>query len=49
MTLTAAETMRGLTIPHPVRAVFISHLREEVIVDPSDANEDLSAKELNAT
>jgi hypothetical protein len=43
------ETMRGLTIPRPVHATLISHLGKEVIVDPSDASEDLTAEELNAT
>ena len=43
------ETMRGLTIPRPVHATLISHLGKEVIVDPTDTSEDLTAEELNAT
>ena len=43
------ETMRGLTIPRPAHATLISHLGKEVIVDPTDASEDLTAEELNAT
>jgi hypothetical protein len=43
------ETMRGLTIPRPVHATLITHLGKEVIVDPSDTSEDLTAEELNAT
>jgi DNA-binding phage protein len=46
---TTPETMRGLTIPRPVHATSISHLGKEVIVDPSDTSEDLTAEELNAT
>jgi hypothetical protein len=41
--------MRGLTIPRPVHAMLISHLGKEVIVDPTDTSEDLTAEELNAT
>ena len=41
--------MRGLTIPRPAHATLISHLGKEVIVDPTDASEDLTAEELNAT
>jgi len=43
------ETVRGLTIPRPVHVTLISHLGKEVIVDPSDTTEDLTAEELNAT
>jgi hypothetical protein len=43
------ETMRGLTIPRPVHAISTSHLGKEVIVDPTDTSEDLTAEELNAT
>jgi len=43
------ETMRGLTIPRPVHATLISHLGKEVIVDPTDTSDDLTAEELNAT
>jgi hypothetical protein len=43
------ETMRGLTIPRPVHATLISHLGKEVIVDPTDTSEDLTAEVLNAT
>jgi hypothetical protein len=42
-------TMRGLTIPRPVRATSIEHIGKEVIVDPTDTSEDLTAEELNAT
>jgi hypothetical protein len=41
--------MRGLTIPRPVHAISTSHLGKEVIVDPTDTSEDLTAEELNAT
>jgi hypothetical protein len=41
--------VRGLTIPRPVHVTLISHLGKEVIVDPSDTTEDLTAEELNAT
>jgi hypothetical protein len=41
--------MRGLTIPRPVHATSILHLGKEVIVDPTDTSEDVTAEELNAT
>jgi DNA-binding phage protein len=43
------ETMRGLTIPRPVHATSVEHIGKEVIVDPTDTSEDLTAEELNAT
>jgi len=43
------ETMRGLTIPRPVHATSILHLGKEVIVDPTDTSDDLTAEVLNAT
>jgi DNA-binding phage protein len=43
------HTMRGLTIPRPVRVVSIEHIGREVIVDPTDANEDVTAEMLSAT
>jgi hypothetical protein len=42
-------TMHGLTIPRPVRATSVEHIGKEVIVDPTDTSEDLTAEELNAT
>ena len=43
------ENMRGLTIPRPVRAVSVHHMGKEVIVDPTDTSEELSAEQLNST
>jgi DNA-binding phage protein len=43
------RTMRGLTIPRPVRVVSIEHIGKEVIVDPTDANEELTAQMLSET
>jgi DNA-binding phage protein len=41
--------MRGLTIPRPVHATAVEHIGKEVIVDPTDTSENLTAEELNAT
>jgi hypothetical protein len=43
------ETMRGLTIPRPVHATSVEHIGKEVIVDPTDTGEGLTAEELSAT
>ncbi|HEV3090594.1 MAG TPA: hypothetical protein VGX91_04020, partial [Candidatus Cybelea sp.] len=40
---------RGLTIPRPVNVETIEHMGKEVIVDPTDTSEDLTAELLNAT
>ncbi|HEY2475814.1 MAG TPA: hypothetical protein VGI19_13575 [Candidatus Cybelea sp.] len=41
--------MRGLTIPRPVQVVSIEHMGKEVIVDPTDTPEELTAEQLSAT
>ena len=41
--------MRGLTIPRPVRVKLVEHMGKEVIVDPTDTPEELTAEQLNAT
>lgn len=41
--------MRGLTIPRPVHVKSIHHMGKEVIADPTDTPEDLTAELLNAT
>jgi len=41
--------MRGLTIPRPVHVTSIEHMGKEVIVDPIDTLEELTAEQLNAT
>jgi hypothetical protein len=38
-----------LTIPRPVDVETIEHMGKEVIVDPTDTSEDLTAELLNAT
>ena len=43
------ETMRGLTIPRPVHVTSIEHIGKEVIVDPTDTAEELTAERLSAT
>ena len=45
----APERVRGLTIPRPVNVVSIEHMGKEVIVDPTDAPEELTAEQLSAT
>jgi hypothetical protein len=42
-------TTRGLTIPRPVHVTSIEHMGKEVIVDPTDTPEELTAEQLNAT
>jgi hypothetical protein len=41
--------MRGLTIPRPVHATSVEHIGKEVIVDPTDTPEELTAEQLNST
>jgi hypothetical protein len=41
--------MRGLTIPLPVHVTSIEHIGKEVIVDPTDTPEGMTAEQLNAT
>ncbi len=41
--------MRGLTIPRPVHVKSIEHMGKEVIVDPTDTPEELTAEQLSAT
>jgi hypothetical protein len=43
------ETMRGLTIPRPVHVTSIEHIGKEVIVDPTDTLEELTAEQLSST
>ncbi|MGA8533204.1 MAG: hypothetical protein WB615_03730 [Candidatus Tumulicola sp.] len=43
------DTMRGLTIPRPVRVEKIVEIGKEVIVDPTDTDEGLTAEVLSAT
>ena len=45
----APGAMRGLTIPRPVHVTSIEHMGKEVIVDPTDAPEELTSEQLNAT
>lgn len=45
----APRTMRGLTIPRPVHVTSIEHMGKEVIVDPTDTPEELTAEQLGAT
>ena len=42
-------TMRGLTMPRPVRVEHITLIGKEVIVDPTDTDEGLTAEMLNET
>ena len=44
-----APGMRGLTIPRPVRVTSIEHMGKEIIVDPTDTPEELTAEQLSAT
>jgi hypothetical protein len=39
----ASRAMRGLTIPRPVHVKLIEHIGKEVIVDPIEIDEDLTA------
>ena len=41
--------MRGLTMPRPVRVESVTHVGKEIIVDPTDTAEDLTAEELAVT
>jgi DNA-binding phage protein len=43
------ELMRGLTIARPVRVEFVTPIGKEVIVDPTDTDEGLTAEMLSAT
>ena len=45
----APGKMRGLTIPRPVHVTSIEHMGKEVIVDPTDTPEELTAEQLSAT
>ncbi len=45
----ALGAMRGLTIPRPVHVTSIEHMGKEVIVDPTDTQEELTAEQLSAT
>jgi hypothetical protein len=42
------QTMRGLTVPRPVRVASVEHIGKEIIVDPSDASDDSTAGMLSA-
>jgi len=42
-------TMRGVTIARPVHVTMVHHMGKEVIVDPTDTPEDLTAQLLEAT
>ena len=44
-----ARGMRGLTIPRPVHVTSIEHMGKEVIVDPTDVPEELTAEQLSET
>ncbi len=41
--------MRGFTIPRPVHVTSIEHMGKEIIVDPTDTPEELTAEELSET
>lgn len=43
------QNMRGLTMPRPVRVESVTHVGKEIIVDPTDTAEDLTAEELAVT
>ena len=43
------ENMRGFTIPRPVHVAKIEHMGKEVVVDPTDTGEGLTAELLGAT
>jgi hypothetical protein len=45
----APLAMLGLTIPRPVQVMSIEHMGKEVIVDPTDTPEELTAEQLSAT
>lgn len=45
----AQGTMRGVTIPRPVHVGSIEHMGKEVIVDPTDTPEEMTAEQLSAT
>lgn len=45
----SAENMRGFTIPRPVRVASVTHVGKEIIVDPTDTGEGLTAELLDAT
>ncbi|HEY2475777.1 MAG TPA: hypothetical protein VGI19_13390 [Candidatus Cybelea sp.] len=45
----APGATRGLTIPRPVHVTSIEHMGKEVIVDPTDMPEELTAEQLSAT
>jgi hypothetical protein len=41
--------MRGLTIPRPVRVESVTKIGKEVVVDPTDTDEGLTAEMMSAT
>jgi len=41
--------MRGLTIPRPVHVTSVEHMGKEVIVDPTDTPEEITAEQLSGT
>ncbi len=43
------RTMRGLTMPRPVRVESVTKIGKEVIVDPTDTDEGLTAEMMSAT
>jgi len=43
------ENMRGFTIPRPVRVASVTHIGKELIADPTDTSEGLTAELLDAT
>jgi len=43
------QNMRGFTIPRPVRIASVTHVGKEIIVDPTDTTEGLTAELLGAT
>jgi hypothetical protein len=45
----APRQMRGLTISRPVHVTSVEHMGKEVIVDPTDTPEELTAEQLSAT
>ncbi len=44
-----ARASRGLTIPRPVHVETITSIGKEIIVDPTDTDEELTAEMLSAT
>ncbi len=44
-----SSTMRGMSIPRPVRVESVTYIGKEVTVDPTDTDEDFTAEMLSAT